>query len=145
VAQTARELEGMGLDLSQIFQEGDDMLKTLQENARPEAIATLKSQLMITEIAKQESLEPTEEETDAKITDLQEQFKGQKIDQDRLENYVYATLIEDKVLTWLKEIVSVELLPEGSLSPAETEEDAPENEDSEIDATVTVDATTVQE
>ncbi|MEY2984756.1 MAG: trigger factor [Cyanobacteriota bacterium] len=145
VAQTARELEGMGLDLSQIFQEGDDMLKTLQENARPEAIATLKSQLMITEIAKQESLEPTEEETDAKIADLQEQFKGQKIDQDRLESYVYATLIEDKVLTWLKEIVSVELLPEGSLSPAETEEDAPENGDGEIDATVTVDATTVQE
>lgn len=143
VAQTARELEEMGLDLSQLFQSGDDMLKTLQDNARPEAIANLKSQLMITEIATQEKLEPTDEETQAKITELKEQFKGQKIDQDRLENYVYSTLLEDKVLTWLKDTVSVELLPEGSLSPAEEDEGA-DSEDT-TEETVTVDATEVNE
>jgi len=144
VAQTARELEEMGLDLSQIFQSGDDMLKTLQDNARPEAIATLKSQLMITEIAQKEDLKPTDEETQAKIAELQQQFKGQKIDQGRLADYVYSTTLEEKVLNWLKDTVSVELVPEGSLS--ESEEDA-ESEDSEdeTDATVTVDAAEVSE
>jgi trigger factor len=146
VDQTARELEEMGLDLSQLFQGGNDMLQTLQDNARPEAIANLKSQLMITEIATQEKLEPIDEETQAKITELKEQFKGQKIDQERLENYVYSTLLEDKVLTWLKDTVSVELLPEGSLSQAQEEnEDEDADSDDTTAETVTVDATEVIE
>ncbi len=145
VAQTARELEEMGLDLSQIFQSGDDMLKTLQDNARPEAIANLKSQLMVTEIASKEKLEPTDEETEAKSAELRQQFKDQKIDQARLENYVYSTILEEKVLSWLKDIVTVELLPEGSLSQPEEEEDNSEDGTDDTDDTVTVDATEVSE
>jgi len=144
VAQTARELEEMGLDLSKIFQSGDDMLKTLQNNARPEAIANLKSQLMITVIASKENLEPTNGETEAKSAELRQQFKGQKIDQGRLETYVYSTILEEKVLNWLKDIVSVELLPEGSLKPSEEEEET-EDSEAETEETVTVEATEVGE
>ncbi|MGA1621401.1 MAG: trigger factor [Synechocystis sp.] len=144
VAQTARELEEMGLDLSQLFQQGDDMLQTLKDNARPEAIANLKSQVMVTEIATQEKLEPTEEEIEAKCAELREQFKGQKIDADRLTDYVYSLLLEDKVLTWLKDIVAVELVPEGSLTPTEEGEDTSEVE-AETGDTVTVESTEIDE
>lgn len=133
VAQTARELESMGIDLAQVFQGNDDMVKTLHDNARPEAISSLKSQLMITEIAEKEALTPSEEAIAAKCDELRQQFQGQKVDEERLLEYVSSTLIEEKVLNWLKDQVTVELLPEGSLSGTEDED---EEDSDDTDATV---------
>ncbi|AIE75292.1 MULTISPECIES: trigger factor [unclassified Synechocystis] len=133
VAQTAMELERMGLDVSQLFRQGDDMLQTLKNNARPEAIANLKTQLMIGAIAKEEKIEPTEAEIKERCDELRREFKGEKIDESRLLSFVESSLVEDKVLNLLKEWATVELLPEGSLSQTEETDDNDDGEGAPID------------
>jgi trigger factor len=142
VAQTAMELERMGLDVSQLFRQGDDMLQTLKDNSRPEAIANLKTDLMIGAIAKEEKIQPTEAEVKERCDELRQEFKGEKIDESRLVNFVESSLTESKVLDLLKEWADVELLPEGSLS--QTEEDAPDD-DAEEEAIVDVEASSDEE
>lgn len=142
VAQTAMELERMGLDVSQLFRQGDDMLQTLKDNSRPEAIANLKTDLMIGAIAKEEKIQPTEAEVKERCDELRQEFKGEKIDESRLVNFVESSLTESKVLDLLKEWADVELLPEGSLS--QTEEDTPDD-DAEEEAIVDVEATSDEE
>ncbi len=124
IAQTAMELERMGLDISQIFRQGDDMITTLKQNSRPEAIANLKTQLMIGGIAKDEKIDPTEAEIKERCDELRQEFKGEKVDESRLLNFVESSLLEEKVLDLLKEFSTVELLPEGSLSQSEEEDQA---------------------
>ena len=142
VAQTAMELERMGLDVSQLFRQGDDMLQTLKDNSRPEAIANLKTDLMIGAIAKEEKIQPTEAEVKERCDELRQEFKGEKIDESRLVNFVESSLTESKVLDLLKEWADVELLPEGSLS--QTEEDAPDD-DAEEEVIVDVEASSDEE
>ncbi len=131
VRKTILDLEQMGLNVNQMFQGGDDMMTMLKQNARPEAIAELKTQLMMSEIAEKESIESTDEEIETEVQKLKKEFAGQKIDDEQLLNYVKVTLKEGKVLDWLQEIATIELVPEGTLSQQEEEASEENNEEGE--------------
>lgn len=138
LTQTAIQMEQMGVDVRQLFT--SDNIPQMRENARPEAVNRLKEALVLSEIAKTEALEPDEEAIAERIAELQEQLKDQEIDQDRLKEVVEDELRDEKVLEWLKEQITVELVPQGTLSASDAEESA-QTETDAATATVDVEAT----
>jgi len=57
------------------------------------------------------------------------QYTGKDIDVDRLREVVEEELLTDKIMNWLAEHSTVELVPEGSLAAADN------NPEDEVDAT----------
>ncbi|MFN6525809.1 trigger factor [Nostoc sp. ChiSLP03a] len=127
LTQTAIRLSQQGLDVRKLFTQ--DIIGQLRERSRTEAIERIKRSLSLREIGKRESIEVTPEEIAARVTELLEQYREeQDVDEDKLRSIVENELLTEKIIDWLLEHSSVELVPEGSLSPAE------ETEDAELDA-----------
>ncbi|MEH2079629.1 MAG: trigger factor [Nostoc sp.] len=127
LTQTAIRLSQQGLDVRKLFTQ--DIIPQLRERSRTEAIERIKRSLSLREIGKRESIEVTPEEIAARVTELLEQYsEEQDVDEDKLRSIVENELLTEKIIDWLLEHSSVELVPEGSLSPTE------ETEDAELDA-----------
>ncbi|AFZ60885.1 trigger factor [Anabaena cylindrica FACHB-243] len=127
LAQTAMKLSQQGLDVKKLFTQ--DIIPQLRERSQPEAIERLKRSLSIQEIGKRESIKVTAEEVAARVKELLEQYADEDIDQNRLQSVVENELLTEKILDWLVANSSVELVPQGSLSP--TEEPAAEAQSTE--------------
>lgn len=120
LTQQAMQLSNMGIDLKQLF--NSETIPRMREHLRPDAIIQLKQSLAIQEVAKQESITVTEEEIKAECEKMMEQLQGQDVDQDRLVEVVTDNLISEKTYKWLEEHSTIELVPEGTLTPDEDEE-----------------------
>ncbi len=142
LTQTAMRMEQMGLDTRQIFTE--DLIPKLRENARPEAVALLQRTLILLEIAEKQSLSPDETALTDRMAEIRTQFKNDDIDEDKLRIIVTEELTTGKALAWLREQVTVELVPLGTLTPVETEASPSEVTDETDDATITVEAEAVE-
>ena len=141
LTKTLMQMQQMGLDVRQLF--NSDNIPMLRDNARPEAVTNLKKSLILKEIAKQEGLEPEREAIDAKIAEIRPQLAGQEVDEERLQEMVTEDLLRENTYDFLREKVSVELVPEGSLSEAEAEAEAEaELDDSEAVETAEVEVVT---
>ncbi|MBG1240398.1 trigger factor [Nostoc sp. NZL] len=128
LTQTAMRLSQQGLDVRKLFTQ--DIIPQLRERSRTEAIERIKRSLSLREVGKRESIEVTPEEIAARVTELLEQYpEEQDVDEDRLRSIVENELLTEKTIDWLLEHSSVELVPEGSLSPAEETEDAESDAD----------------
>jgi len=135
VTQTAMQLSRQGLDLSKFLTK--DLVDNMRENARPEAVERLRRTLALGEIAKQESIEVTEEEVSTRAEEMMAEVEDpSQVDPERLNQVVNEDLLKEKILAWLKENSKVELVPEGSLAPEE-----PDVSDDEIDAATSAEAT----
>ncbi|MBD2598518.1 trigger factor [Nostoc sp. MBR 210] len=136
LTQTAMRLAQQGLDVKKLFTQ--DIIPQLRERSRPEAIERIKRSLALREIGKRESLVVTPEELQARVTELLEQYADEDIDEEKLSSMVENELLSDKILNWLLDNSSVELVPEGTLNaqaePAD-EATAPETEASNSEAT----------
>jgi trigger factor len=64
----------------------------------------------------------TTEEIQARVAELLQQYSEQEIDEERLQSVVENELLTEKIIDWLLEHSSVELVPEGSLSATEEPE-----------------------
>ncbi|MCF4970224.1 trigger factor [Nostoc sp. CMAA1605] len=128
LTQTAIKLSQQGLDVRKLFTE--DIIPQLRERSRPEAIERLKRSLVLQEVAKRESIEVTPEEVQARVTELLAQYPDEDVDQDRLQAVVENEMLSEKIIDWLLEHSTVELVPEGSLASKEEETatTAPETE-----------------
>ncbi|MBW4423846.1 MAG: trigger factor [Nostoc desertorum CM1-VF14] len=144
LTQTAMRLSQQGLDVRKLFTQ--DIIPQLRERSRTEAIERIKRSLSLREVGKRESIEVTPEEIAARVKELLEQYPDeQDVDEDRLRSIVENELLTEKTIDWLLEHSSVELVPEGSLSPAEEIEvaesgadaDQAEEESSEASTEVT--------
>ncbi|MEH1784645.1 MAG: trigger factor [Nostoc sp.] len=124
LTQTAMRLSQQGLDVRKLFT--TDIIPQLRERSRTEAIERITRSLSLREVGKRESIKVTPEEIAARVTELLEQYpEEQEVDEDRLRSIVENELLNEKTIDWLLEHSSVELVPEGSLSPVEEEtEDA---------------------
>ncbi|MEH1781868.1 MAG: trigger factor [Nostoc sp.] len=124
LTQTAMRLSQQGLDVRKLFT--TDIIPQLRERSRTEAIERITRSLSLREVGKRESIKVTPEEIAARVTELLEQYpEEQEVDEDRLRSIVENELSNEKTIDWLLEHSSVELVPEGSLSPVEEEtEDA---------------------
>ncbi|BDI17198.1 trigger factor [Nostoc cf. commune SO-36] len=130
LTQTAMRLSQQGLDVRKLFTQ--DIIPQLRERSRTEAIERIKRSLSLREVSKRESIEVTPEEIAARVTELLEQYpEEQDVDEDRLRSIVENELLTEKTIDWLLEHSSVELVPEGSLSPAEETEDVESDADTD--------------
>ncbi|MGJ5628185.1 trigger factor [Nostoc sp. CALU 1950] len=134
LTQTAMRLSQQGLDVRKLFTQ--DIIPQLRERSRTEAIERIKRSLSLREVGKRESIEVTPEEIAARVTELLEQYPDeQDVDEDKLRSIVENELLNEKIIDWLLEHSSVELVPEGSLSPAEETEDAESDADGDAPQT----------
>ncbi|MEM9540225.1 MAG: trigger factor, partial [Cyanobacteria bacterium P01_E01_bin.42] len=122
--QSLSEMERYGLDINQFLTA--DRVPQLKEAARPEAMENIKSSLSLTEVAKQESLEVDKEELEKRVAELVEQLQGNKLDMDRVREFVTDDLRQELALDWLRNNITIELVPEGTLEADEEEEEATE-------------------
>ncbi|MEH1847092.1 MAG: trigger factor [Nostoc sp.] len=135
LTQTAIRLSQQGLDVRKLFTQ--DIIPQLRERSRTEAIERIKRSLSLREVGKRESIEVTPEEIAARVTELLQQYsEEQDVDEDKLRSMVENELLTERIIDWLLEHSSVELVPEGSLSATEETElaqsdvnaDAPQTE-----------------
>ena len=140
LTQTLMQMQQMGLDVRKLF--NSDNVPQMRENARPEAAENLKKSSVLSEIAKQEGLEPDEAAITAKMQEIEAELQGQDIDRDKLRTMVEKDLVTERTLDWLREKTQVELVPEGSL--AETEDEA-ESETAQSESTEAIETTATSE
>ncbi|MEH1925363.1 trigger factor [Nostoc sp.] len=134
LTQTAIRLSQQGLDVRKLFTQ--DIIPQLRERSRTEAIERITRSLSLREIGKRESIETTPEEIAARVKELLEQYpEEQDVDEDKLRSIVENELLTEKIIDWLLEHSSIELVPEGSLSPAEETEDAESDGDADAPQT----------
>lgn len=127
LTQTAVRLSQQGLDVKKLFTQ--DIIPQLRERSRTEAIERLKRSLGLREVSKRESIEVTPQEIQARVTELLQQYPNEDIDEERLHSVVENELLTEKIIDWLLEHSSVELVPEGSLSAASETESLSSNEE----------------
>ncbi|SRR5579883_214523 len=122
LTQTAIRLSQQGLDVRKLFTQ--DVIPQLRERSRGEAIERIKRSLALQEVTKRESIEVSPEEIEARFQELVQEYAEQEFDEERLRSAVENEMLTDKVITWLLEHSTVELLPEGSLSTTDAEQEA---------------------
>jgi trigger factor len=118
--QMANQFSQYGMDVNKLFTR--ETIPKMKENCRVDAVNNLKQQLAITEIAEKEGITVTDEDIVAKMSEILPQLAGQDIDENRLRAYITEDLQKEKTLDWLKNNAKVELVPEGSLKPANDDE-----------------------
>lgn len=114
--QTAMQLQNQGLDVKRLFTQ--ETVGRLREQSRPDAINRIKRTLALGEIAKQEAIAVQPDEIAARVSEVLEGLgeQSQSVDRDRLESVVSEDLLKEKILAWVIENSSVELVPEGTLA-----------------------------
>lgn len=136
LTQTAVQLSRQGIDIKKLFTQ--EMIPQLRERSRPEAIERLRRAQALREVAKRESLQVEPGAVEARIKELMAEYSGQDIDMNRLQEVVEEELLTEKIMSWLEEHSTIELVPAGSLKPSqeETQEEivasADENEASDV-------------
>ncbi len=121
LTQTAMQLQNQGMDIRQLFTQ--ETVAMLRERSRPEALERIKRTLALGEVAKREDIKVEAEEIESRSQELLKDLDDREVDPDRLRTVVAEDLLKEKIIGWLEEKSSIELLPEGSLKPAEPEED----------------------
>ena len=130
--QTARQIESYGMDVKQFFT--SETVGRMRETAKPEASKNLHTALIIEKIAEQESITLTDEEVDAKKSEVREGLKQGEVDEEKLDKFVKQDLLADKTLEWLKEKNEVELVPQGTLTKEEDEAEETEEQSTESES-----------
>ncbi|MEO0519494.1 MAG: trigger factor [Cyanobacteria bacterium P01_A01_bin.116] len=143
VTQTATQLSRQGIDLSKFLTK--ELVDNMRSNARPEAVERLNRTLALGEIAKQESIAVEDAEVKARADEMMAEVDDpSQVDPERLNQVVNEDLLKEKILAWLKENSTVELVPEGSLAPAEDEVAEPAAADGGDGDAITVEAEAVE-
>jgi trigger factor len=132
--QQAMQLKNYGIDINQLFTE--ENIGPMRERSRPEAVERLKQTLALAEVAKLESLSVEPAEVVAEVAKVRKQFPKGNFDPEKLREFVAEDLLKQKTLKWLEEKGTIELVPEGSLTP-EAEEEAEESDAEESAEAVT--------
>ncbi|PPJ62141.1 trigger factor [Cuspidothrix issatschenkoi] len=117
LTQTAMKLSQQGIDVKKLFTQ--DVIPQLRDRSKPEAIERLKRSLALQEIGKRESIAVTSEEVQARVIELMAEYADQELDENRLRGVVEEEMLTKKIVDWLLEHSSVELVPQGSLTPTE--------------------------
>jgi trigger factor len=136
ITQTAMQLQQQGMDIRQLFT--PETVPMLKERSRPDAIDRLKRTMALGEVAKQAALAVPDAELALKVTETLEELEGQDVDPERLRAMLQEEMLKEKILAHIEANSTVELVPEGSLKPAETEavlEAAPPGDAITVEAT----------
>ncbi|CAN1208830.1 trigger factor [Tumidithrix helvetica PCC 7403] len=94
-----------------------ELVKEMRRINEPEAIVRLKRTLALAEVAKLESVTVPEDAIAARAEEIKQSVQDNNVDPVRLREVVEDELVTEKVLEWLTEKATIELVPEGSLKP----------------------------
>jgi len=130
LTQTAVQLSRQGIDIKKLFTQ--EMIPQLRERSRPEAIERLRRSQALREVAKRESLQVEPAAVEARIKELMAEYSGQDIDMNRLREVVEEELLTEKIMSWLEEHSTIELVPAGSLKPSQEENQEQQEQQEEI-------------
>jgi trigger factor len=134
INQMAQRLQAQGIDIKKLFT--NETIPNLKERFRDEAIERVKRTLALAEVAKAESITLETEALEKRFQELITQVNERDIDRDRLREVVADELLQEKVITWLKEHSEITLVdklepePEVATPSTSTDEDttaAPES------------------
>ena len=118
VTQTVMQLSNQGIDINKFLTK--ELVENMRENAKPEATERLRRTLALGEVAKQESITVDDEAIVARMDEMMAEVDNPaNIDRDRLKQVVNEDLLKEKILAWLSENATVELVPEGTLKQEE--------------------------
>ncbi|MGB3311607.1 MAG: trigger factor [Nodosilinea sp.] len=135
LTQTIMQLSRQGIDVNKMLTR--ELVDGMRQRTRPEAIDRLNRTLALGEVAKQEGIKIEEEALQEKIKEAMAEIEDpSQIDPDRLVQVLGEELLQEKILAWLGENNTVELVPEGSLQ-TETAEEAVVEQANAIDAEAT--------
>ncbi|MFM7470199.1 MAG: trigger factor, partial [Nodosilinea sp.] len=138
--QTLMQLNQQGIDLKKLFT--PDLANSMRQQARPDAIARLRSTLALGEVAKQENLTVAEADLQARFDEaMAEDDADDEIDPERLKQFLEEELLQKTIFDWLLEANQVELVPAGTLTTQQLE--AFEAEILEEDTSFDVEAVTI--
>ncbi|MBD2114408.1 MULTISPECIES: trigger factor [Cyanophyceae] len=148
LTQTIMQLSRQGIDVNKMLSR--ELVDGMRQRTRPEAIDRLRRTLALGEVAKQEGIKIEEEALQEKIKEAMAEVEDpSQIDPDRLKQVLTEELLQEKILAWLEEANTVELVPEGTLQEEAIVDQADaleatvvETDDSESDA-IEVEATAV--
>ncbi len=141
ITQTAMQLQNQGIDIKRLLNQ--ETLPMLKERSRPDAIERIKRTLALGEVARRESITTSDSEINDRVREVMADLEGRDVDPERLRTAVAEDLLKEKILNWLEEHNTVELVPEGSLK--KEEEDLEDDViDVDADGTITVEASTVE-
>lgn len=145
IQQTAMQLSRQGIDINKMLTQ--EIVDNMRERSRPDAIARLRRTLALGEIAKQESITVEEDALKARMDEMLDEVSNpDEIDKERLKEVVNEELLQEKLLKWLIENNTVELVPEGTLTPDEEDEETEDAGEAEsAEAILDVDAIEVEE
>jgi trigger factor len=133
LTQTILQLSRQGIDVNKMLTR--ELVDGMRQRTRPEAIDRLRRTLALGEVAKQEGIQIEEAALRDKIKEAMAEVEDpSQIDPDRLKQVLTEELLQEKILVWLEEHNTVELVPEGTLKPYEAEVDAIEAEVDAIEA-----------
>ncbi|MBC7824417.1 MAG: trigger factor [Candidatus Parcubacteria bacterium] len=141
ITQTAMQLQNQGVDIKLLLNQ--ETLPMLKERSRPDAIDRIKRTLALGEVAKRESLTTSDSEINDRVREVMADLEGRDVDPERLRTAVAEDLLKEKILNWLEEHNTVELVPEGSLKK-EDEDLEDDTIDVDEDGTITIEASTVE-
>ena len=138
--QTATQLQQQGMDIRQIFTQ--EMIPALKERSRPEAIDRIKRTLALGEVAKLEAIQIDNVVLATRIQETLAELKNENVDPKRLREVLTEELLKETILGWLEENWTIELVPEGTLTPIEREfdDDYDDEDDDDDDDVIEVDA-----
>lgn len=125
ITQVAMQFQNQGIDFRQLLNE--ETLPMMRERSRPDAIDRIKRTITLGEVAKREKIAVEPAAVKARVTELMEEYTDRNLDQNRLRDAVEEELLRDKIMSWLESNSTIELVPEGTLTPA------PEVADAEAD------------
>ncbi len=138
VNQAAMQLQQQGLDVNQFMTK--EMVDNMKERSRPDAIFQVKSDLVIQAIGEKEELQVDEKELRVKVKELMQELKGQNPKRSRVESVIYEDMFRNLVVDFLLENNDFEMVPAGTLAPAEEAE----SDEAASEATVEVVAETTE-
>lgn len=137
LSQTIMQLSRQGIDVNKMLTR--DLVENMRQRTKPDAIERLRRTLALGEVAKQEGITIEAETLQAKIDETMIEIEDpSQIDPDRLKQVLHEELLQEKILAWLEETNTVELVPEGTL--ASLEADADEDIEAASEATVEVES-----
>ena len=122
LTQTIMQLSRQGIDVNKMLTR--ELVDGMRQRTRPEAIDRLRRTLALGEVAKQEGIQLEAEALQEKIKEAMAEVEDpSQVDPDRLKQVLTEELLQEKILVWLEENNTVDLVPEGTLKPDEAEVD----------------------
>lgn len=117
LTQTVMNLSRQGMDVKKLFT--PELVERLRQQSRPEAVLRLKRTMVLSEVAEKEGIAVDDTELQERIDKVIAENPDQDFDRDRLKEALQEEIMQEKVLAFLEEQNTVELVPEGSLTSSD--------------------------